>query len=143
MLDHVLSFKGEAKKVKNKIVENNLHLIAHNGSGFDSYLVLNNLLQWRSVVNSIKNGAGIVSLKLFNGYVDEKKKIPQYVRFRCGRVHISKSLKKIGEIYKLQPSLLKQEMEHNEVYQDNCGRERKRVVTLCQERCVISCILIC
>ena len=42
MLDHVLSFKGEPKKVKNKIVEYNLYLIAHNGSGFDSYVVLNN-----------------------------------------------------------------------------------------------------
>ena len=45
MLDHVLSFKGEPKKVKNKIVEYNLHLIAHNGNGFDSYVVLNNLPQ--------------------------------------------------------------------------------------------------
>ena len=36
MLDYVLSFKGEPKNVKNKIVEYNLYLIAHNGSGFDS-----------------------------------------------------------------------------------------------------------
>ena len=47
MLDHVLAFKGEPKKVKNKTVEYNLHLIAHNGSGFESYVVLNNLPQWR------------------------------------------------------------------------------------------------
>ena len=71
MLDHVLSFKEEPKKIKNKIVDYNLYLIAHNGSGFDSYVVLNNLPQWRSVVKPIKNG--IVSLKIFNGYVDEKK----------------------------------------------------------------------
>ena len=85
MLDHVLSFKGEPKKVKNRIVENNLFLIAHNGSGFGSYVVLNNLPQWRSVVKLIKNGVGIVSLKIFNGNVDQNKKIPQYVHFRCGR----------------------------------------------------------
>ena len=106
-LDHVLSYNGEPKKVKNKIVENNLYLIAHNGSGFDSYVVLNNLPQWRSVVKLIKNGAGIISLKIFNGYVDPVKTIPQYVHFRCGRVHINKSLRKIGESYKLQESLLK------------------------------------
>ena len=94
ILDHVLSFKGEPKKVRNKIVENNLYLIAHNGSGFDSYVVLNNLPQWRNVVELIKNGAGIISLKIFNGYVDPVKKIPQYVHFRCGRVCINKSLKK-------------------------------------------------
>ena len=87
MLDHVLTFKGEPKKLKNKIVEINLYLIAHNGSGFDSYIVLKNIPQWLSVVKLIKNGAGIISLKIFNGYVDPVKKIPQYVHFRCGRVH--------------------------------------------------------
>ena len=40
-LDHVLSFKREAKKVNNKIVENNRYLLAHNGSGFDNFVVLN------------------------------------------------------------------------------------------------------
>ena len=48
-------------------------MIAHNGSGFDSYVVISNLPQWRNVVILIKNGAGIVSLKIFNGYVDQKK----------------------------------------------------------------------
>ena len=118
MLDHVLSFKGEPKKVKNKMVEYNLYLIAHNGSGFDSYVISNNLPQWRSVVKLIKNGAVIVSLKIFNGYVDQNKKIPQNVHFRCGRVHINKSLRKIGESYKLHESLLKKEIEHDEIYED-------------------------
>ena len=118
MLDHVLSYKGEPKKVKNKIVEYNLYLIAHNGSGFHSYVVLNNLPQWRRIVKPVKNGRGIVSLKIFNGYVDPVKKIPQYVHFRCGRVHINKSLRKIGESYKLQPCLLKKEVEHDEIYED-------------------------
>ena len=118
MLDHDLSFKGEPKKVNNKIVEYNLYLIAHNGTGFDSYVVLKNLPQWRSVVKLIKDGAGIISLKIFNGYVDQNKKIPQYVHFRCGRVHINKSLKKLGESYKLHKSLLKKDLEHDEVYED-------------------------
>ena len=83
-----------------------LYLIAHNGSGFDSYVVINCLPQWRSVIKLIKNGRGIVSLKIFNGCVDPVKKIPQYVHFRCGRVHINKSLRKKGESYKLQESLL-------------------------------------
>ena len=46
MLDLVLSFKGEPKKVKNRIDENNLYLIAQNRTGFDSYVVLKNLPQW-------------------------------------------------------------------------------------------------
>ena len=100
MLDHALSFKGEPKKVNNKIVEYNLYLIAHNGTGFDSYVVLKDLPQWRSVVKLTKNRAGIISLTIFNGYVDQNKKIPQYVRFSCGSVHFNKSLKK-GESYEL------------------------------------------
>ena len=44
MLGHVLSFKGKAGKVKKEIVEYNLFLIAHNGSAFDSHVVLNSLL---------------------------------------------------------------------------------------------------
>ena len=41
LLDCVLSYKGEPKKVYNKIVEHNSYLIAHKGSGFDTYVVLN------------------------------------------------------------------------------------------------------
>ena len=59
-----------------------------------------------------------MSSKIFNGYVDENKKIPQYVHFRCGRVHINQSLKRLGESYKLQKSLLKKELEHDEIYED-------------------------
>ena len=52
-----------------------MYLLAYNGSGFDRYVVLKKLPQWRTVVGFIKNRSGIVSLKFFNGYVDEKKKI--------------------------------------------------------------------
>ena len=106
MLDYVLQFKGEAKRINNKIVKYNLYLIAHKRSGFDSYVVLNNLPQW-GTFKLIKNGSGIVSLKIFNGYVDPVKEIPQYVHLRCGILHIKDSLKNIGKSYKLQESLLK------------------------------------
>ena len=48
MLDHVLHFKEQAKKGKNKIVKGKLYTLAPNGSGFDSFSVLNNLPQWRT-----------------------------------------------------------------------------------------------
>ena len=118
MLDYVLQYKGEPKRINNKIVKYNLYLIAHKGSGFDSYVVLNNLPQWRTV-KLIKNGSGIVSLKMLNGYVDQNKKIPQYVHLRCGLLHIKASLKIIGKGYKLQPCLLKQALEHDEIFEDN------------------------
>ena len=37
---------------------------------------MNNFLQWRTLVSLIKNGAGIVSLKIFNNYVDPVETIP-------------------------------------------------------------------
>ena len=66
----------------------------------------------------MKNGAGILSLKIFNGYVDPIKEIPQYIHFRCGLLHCKDSLKNIGKSYKLQESLLKQELEHDEILED-------------------------
>ena len=88
MSDYVLQFKGEAKRINKKSLYN-LYILANNGSGFDTYVVLNDLAQWRTVFSLIKNGSGILSSKIFNGYVDPVKKIPQYVHFRCGRVHSS------------------------------------------------------
>ena len=70
------------------------------------------------LLNYLKTELVFFSLKIVNGYVDQNKKISQYVHFRCGRVHINKSLKKIGESYKLQPSLLKQELEHHDNNED-------------------------
>ena len=76
MLDYVFEIKGEARKINNKIeTKNNLYLIAHKGSGFVWYVVFSLLPQKRTVLSLIKNGAGIVSLKTFNGYIDQNKKI--------------------------------------------------------------------
>ena len=53
MLDYVLQLKGEAKKINNKFVKNNPDLLHHKGSGFDSYVVLKKIPQWRTVVSLI------------------------------------------------------------------------------------------
>ena len=45
MLDYVLQFKGEAKKIINKNVKFNLYTSARNELGFDPYVVLNILPQ--------------------------------------------------------------------------------------------------
>ena len=120
MLDCVLDFKGESKKLNKKNVEHNLYLIAHNGFEFDSYEVLKLLPQWWIVVKVIKNGRGIVSLEKFNVCVDKDKKKPQNVHLGSGRVHLGNSLKKVGESYKLQAILMKQEIDHDEIYEDTC-----------------------
>ena len=66
--------------------------------GLDSCVLLNNLPQGRTVVSLIKKGLVIVSLKIFSGYVDQNKKIPQYVHFKCGLLHIKDSLKNLRKV---------------------------------------------
>ena len=71
----------------------------------------------------IKNGEGIIELKVFNGYIEKKIK-NEYLNsfklhFRCGMTNLNYSLKKLGKTFKLQKELLKTEMNHNEVAGDN------------------------
>ena len=47
------------------------------------------------------------------------KKIPQNVHLRCGLLHNKVSLENIGKSYKLQPCFFKQELEHDEIFEDN------------------------
>ena len=54
-LDFCLKLKGdEYKDKKGKVLEYNLQLHAHNGSGFDTWIVLNNLPCDKRIVNIIK-----------------------------------------------------------------------------------------
>ena len=96
-LDFCLKLKREERRtsLNNKIVEYNLQMHAHNGSGFDTRIILNNLPCDRHVVGDIiKNGKGIIELKVFNAYIyKNNKQIPQYLHFRCGMTHLNYSLK--------------------------------------------------
>ena len=95
-LDFCLKLKGqEYKDKKGKVLDYNLQLHTHNGSGFDTWIVLNNVPCDKRIVNIIKNGRGIIELKVFNGFVEKnKKQIPQYSHFGCGMTHLIYSLKK-------------------------------------------------
>ena len=119
-LDYCLKLKGEERKVKNKIVEYNLQMHAHNGSGLDTWIILNNLPCDKHIVDIIKNGKGIIELKVFNGLINKNnKQIPQYLHFRCGMTHLNYSLKKLGKTFKLPKELLKTEMNHDDIDEYN------------------------
>ena len=118
-LDFLLKLKGEERKVKNKILEYNLQHHAHNGSGFDTWIVSNNLPCDKHIVDNIKNGNGIVCLGVFDGYIQNvKRQSPQYLLFRCLLTHLNYSLRKFRKIFILQKNLLKTEMNLDEVYSD-------------------------
>ena len=120
-LDFCLKLKGEEyKDKKGKVLEYNLQLHAHNGSGFDTWVVLNNLSWDKRLVIIIKNGKGIIELKVFNKYIEKnKKQIPQYLHFRCGMTHLNYSLKKLRKTFKLPKELLKTEMNHGDIDGEN------------------------
>ena len=103
-LDFCLKLKGEERKVKNKIVEYNLQLQAHNGSGFDTWIVLNNLPCDKHIVDIIKNGKHIIEMKVFNGLIHKNniKQIPQYLHFRCDTTHLNYSLKNLEKLLNCQ-----------------------------------------
>ena len=126
-LDFCLRLKGEERKVKNKFVAYNLQMQAHNGSGFDTWIILNNLPCDKHIVNIIKNGKGIIEVKVFNGLIEKNnKQIPQYLHFRCGMTHLNNSLKKLGKTFKLPKEILKTEMNHDDIDGDNY-KEKKDI----------------
>ena len=69
----------------------------------------------KRIVKIVKNGKGIIELKVSHGNTDKNKKIPQYLQFRCGMTHLNYSFKKLEKTFKLQKELLKTEMDHDEV----------------------------
>ena len=83
-------------------------------------MFLNNLSRNKRFVDIFKNGKGMISLKVFKGFVcnKNKKQTPQNLFFRCGKTHINYSSKKLGTTFKLQKEILKTELNHNEVYAD-------------------------
>ena len=71
-LEFFLKFKGDERKVKNRVVEYNLQLHAHNGSGFDTSPILNNPPCDKHFVDNIKNGKSIFFQKN-NQWLHRKK----------------------------------------------------------------------
>ena len=124
-LGFCLKLKGESRKVKNKNAEYNLQLHAHNGSGFDLWIILNNLPCDKHIVDIIKNGKGIIESKLFSGLIYIKNKpSPQYLHFRCGMTHLNYSLKKLGKTFRLPKELLKTERNHDEINENNWKNQK-------------------
>ena len=68
----------------------------------------------RRIVDLNKTGKGIISLKVFNGYVVGKSKL-QNLFFRYGTTHLNFSLKKLGETFNLRKDFLKTEIMYEEV----------------------------
>ena len=97
-----------------------LLLVAHNSSGFDSWVVLNSLIKDITDLKIIKTARGLISLSFRCGFkIVNTCEVPQNVKFTCSKSHIKGSLEKIGKEYNLQPELLKGEMDHSLINKNN------------------------
>ena len=97
-----------------------LLLVAHNSSGFDSWVVINSLVKEITNLKIIKTARGLISLSFRCGVkMIHTCEVPQYVNFTCSKSHIKGSLNKIGKEYGLQPELLKGEIEHSVINKNN------------------------
>ena len=97
-----------------------LLLVAHNSSGFDSWVVLNSLIKEITDLKIIKTARGLISLSFRCGVkIVNSVEVHQYVKFTCSKSHIKGSLEKIGKEYGLQPKLLKGEMDHSIINKNN------------------------
>ena len=115
MFEQLRTYKGEPKwiKVKSKRVsdENELKLIVLNASGFDSLVILNNLLpSWCRTINQIKTARRLITVKVFNGFCDVKENYkgkPHYINLICSLNHLEVSLGKLGKTFGLPKKLSK------------------------------------
>ena len=97
-----------------------LLLVAHNSSGFDSWVVINSLVKEITDIKIIKTARGLISLSFRCGVkIVNTVEVPQYVKFTCSKSHIKGSSEKIGKEYGLQPELLKGEIEHCIINKNN------------------------
>ena len=72
-----------------------LLLVAHNSSGFDSWVVLNSLVKEITDLKIIKTTRGLISLSFRCGVkIVNTCEVPRYVKFTCSKSHIKGSLEK-------------------------------------------------
>ena len=97
-----------------------LFLVANNGNGFDSWFVLNSLVEDITDLKVIKTTTGLMSLFFLCGVkVFNTVEVPQYVNFTGTKSQIKGCLEKAGREYGPQLELLKQEIEHSVINRNN------------------------
>ena len=76
MFKKLQDLKGEPKKIekneKEITAEYEMKMIAHNGSGFDSWIILDNLPELCRITSMIKTAKGIINIKIYNGMCNVK-----------------------------------------------------------------------
>ena len=113
------SYEGDERTYNDKDVDDivsayRLLLVAHNSSGFDSWVVLNSLVKDITDFKKMKTAREIFSLSFRCGAeMINTCEVPQYVKFTCTKIHLKGSVEKLVKKYGLPPELLQGEIEHS------------------------------
>ena len=120
MIDNVIKiYKSKVKYITNRhgkriLSSYNYQLVVPNASAFDNYFVLNSLPNPYKCKIIIKTSRGLIELNFKAVFVsDNDKGIPKYMKFVCSKCHITGSLKEKQREHKIQPNLMKEEIDHN------------------------------
>jgi hypothetical protein len=121
----------------------NVTIIAHNGKGFDNWM----MLREGGVVpyNMLKTGQGIVDMRMKNPYTSEESqaifkkkfmekkgmknkpkggKFLQTITNRCSFNHVKSSLSALCKSFKIPSNLRKSEMDHDNITRENFMERR-------------------
>ena len=89
-------------------------MVAHNASGFVSWVVLNSLVREITGLKIRKTARVLISISFRYGFkTNNTVEVTQYVKFTCTKIHNKGSLEKMVREYGVQPELLKGEIEHS------------------------------
>ena len=89
-------------------------MVAHIASGFESWIVLKDLVKERTDLKLIKTARGLISLSFRCGVkIIITVEVPEHLKLTFGKSHIKSSLEKVGREKGLQPELLRGEIEHS------------------------------
>ena len=89
-------------------------LFGHNASSFDNYIVLNSLPSSYNCIKIIKSSGRLTKRSFKAGSeIEHDREVPGYLKSVCSKCHISGSLKRIQKEYKIQPELMKGEINHD------------------------------
>ena len=107
--------KSGARTVQFRLLKN--HLSAHNSSGFDSFIVLNNLDNKNiPSLKIVKTDWGLKELSFRSENTGTK---PHFIKTTCSNTHISGSLVEIWREYNVQLHLLRSVMSHATINEYN------------------------
>ena len=88
-----------------------LLVAAYKSSGFDSWVVMNSLVEGKTELKMIKTVRGLISLS-FRCYfkIVNTVEVPQYIKFTCTKSHVKGSLKKSVEITDFNSNFSKEKL---------------------------------